>query len=356
MKKTKMKIKILMAGSLVLASGWLLVRAQAQNKSSVVKLDPALDRVISTGARVEKVAGGFEFVEGPVWVQQGSESHLLFSDIPANVIDRLSVDGKVSVYLHPSGFTGTDASGVGAKFSNGHQSYYLVGSNGITLDRQGRVVFCAHGDRAIVRLEPSGKRTVLAERYEGKRLNSPNDLVYKRDGSLYFTDPTAGLRLGDRDPKKELPFDGVFLLKGGTLRLLVKDLVRPNGLAFSPDERHLYIDDTVKKIVMRYDVRPDDGIANGHVFVDMNADKAPGNPDGMKVDTRGNVYCSGPGGIWIISPEGKHLGTILTPEVVANMAFGGADGRTLYITARTSVYRIRVKVPGIMPPKFPAAR
>jgi gluconolactonase len=342
--------------SLILAAGLGAARAQAPAGSSVVKLDAALDRIVPAGARLEKVAGGFTFVEGPVWVRKGPRAYLLFSDIPANVIDRWTPDGKTSVYLQPSGFTGTDATDVGAEYDTGNGKHYLLGSNAVTLDPQGRVVFCAHGDRAIVRLEPDGKRTILADRYEGKRLNSPNDLVYKKDGALYFTDPSAGLRRGDNDPRKELPFQGVFLLKDGKLRLLVGDLIRPNGIAFSPDEKYLYVDDTVKKIVMRYQVQPDDGVANGQVFVDMNPDKAPGNPDGMKVDTRGNLYSTGPGGVWVISPRGKHLGTILTPEVASNLAFGDAGGSSLYVTARSSLYRIRLKVPGIMLPKFSASR
>ena len=193
------------------------------------------------------------------------------------------------------------------------------------------------------------KRTVLASRYEGKRLNSPNDLVYKSDGSLYFTDPSAGLRERDKDPKKELPFNGVYLLKDGKLQLLIKDMQVPNGLAFSPDEKHFYVNDSAKKIIMRYDVLPDDTIANGQLFIDMNSDNAPGVPDGMKVDRKGNVYSTGPGGFWIMSPEGKHLGTISFQELPANLAFGNADARTLYLTARTGLYRIRLKIPGVRP-------
>jgi gluconolactonase len=189
----------------------------------------------------------------------------------------------------------------------------------------------------------------LAGQYEGKRLNSPNDLVYKSDGSLYFTDPPAGLRDGDKDPKKELPFNGVYLLKGGQLQLLIKDMVLPNGVALSPDEKYLYVNDTVKKIIMRYEVQKDDTITHGQVIVDMNSDKAPGAPDGMKVDEKGNIYCTGPGGFWIISPDGNHLGTILTSELPANLAFGGEDGKTLYLTARTGLYRIRLNIPGIRP-------
>jgi len=217
------------------------------------------------------------------------------------------------------------------------------------MDPQGRVVYCAHGDRQVVRLESDGKRTVLASQYEGKRLNSPNDLVFKSDGALYFTDPPAGLRDGDKDPKKELPFNGVYLLKDGQLRLLYKDMALPNGIAFTPDEKYLYVNDSVKKTILRFEVKPDDTLGEPQLVIDMTSDKAPGGPDGMKVDQNGNIYCTGPGGFWIISPDGKHLGTVLTTELPANLAFGEADGKTLYLTARTGLYRIHLKIAGIQP-------
>ena len=175
------------------------------------------------------------------------------------------------------------------------------------------------------------------------------DVVLKSDGSVYFTDIPAGLRGGDDDPKKELPFNGVFLLKCGRVQLMTKEMSRPNGLAFTPDEKHLYIADSAKRTIVRYDVKPDDTIANGQVFVDMSTDRAPGNPDGMKVDQKGNVYGTGAGGVWIVSPEGKHLGTLVLPERPANLAFGAADGKALYLTASTGIYRIRLKIAGIRP-------
>jgi gluconolactonase len=334
--------------SLMVAAALPLTKIQAQGANDVVRLDPGLDDIISADAKVEKLAGNFGFVEGPVWVRQG-KGYLLFSDIPANVIDKWSPDGTVSVFLKPSGFTGTDPSDVGGQSNNGHEAVILLGSNGVTLDRQGRVTFDAHGDRAVVRLEKTGKRTILADRFEGKRLNSPNDLVYKSDGALYFTDPPFGLRKRDDDPKKELPFNGFYLFKDGKLQLLDKTFKGPNGLAFSPDEKYLYVNDSARKLIMRYEVQPDDTIANGRPFIDMNSDNAPGVPDGMKVDQKGNVYCTGPGGFWIMSPEGKHLGTVKMPELPANLAFGDADGKTLYLTARTGLYRIHLKVPGIRP-------
>ena len=198
-------------------------------------------------------------------------------------------------------------------------------------------------------LKRDGERTVLVDRYEGKRLNSPNDLVYKSDGSLYFTDPTSGLRLKDDDPNRELSFSGLFLLKEGKLHLVYQDFAHPNGLALSPDEKHFYLNDSGKKIIMRFDVQPDDTMANGQLFIDMSGDQAVGGPDGMKVDKNGNVYCTGPGGLWIMSPDGKHLGTVLTPQRLTNLTFGDADGKTLYMTDRTALFRIRLNVEGIRP-------
>lgn len=323
--------------------------ATAQENRAVVRLDPALDAIVARDARVERVATGFGFTEGPVWVRRGG--FLIFSDIPANVIHRLNpADGVVSVFLDKTGFTGADATDVGGEQTNAKgERIYLIGSNGVTVDPQGRVAFNAMGDRQVVRVEPDGRRTVLASRFEGKRLNSTNDLVFKRNGSLYFTDPPSGLRRRNEDPKKELPFNGVFLLKDGTLQLLAKDLVNPNGIALSPDEKVLYVNSSADRKIFRFDVRPDDTIANGRLLVDMGAEKEPGVPDGMKVDERGNLYSTGAGGIWVISPAGTHLGTLVFPEQPANLAFGDADGRSLYVTARSSVYRIRFNVPGVRP-------
>lgn len=335
---------------LLLLSGSALVLVRAQSWNFVARINPALDEIVPYEAKVEKVAGNFGFLEGPVWVRKGG--YLLFSDIPANVIYKWSPGaGQLSVFLPYSGFTGKDDSGAGMQLNNGHGMVTLLGSNAVTVDLQGRVVYCAHGDRQIVRVEPDGRRTVLASEFEGKRLNSPNDLVYKSDGALYFSDPAAGLRNLNDDPKKELPFTGLFLLKDGKLQLLSKDL-RPNGLAFTPDEKFIYLVDGSggKKAIARYEVKPDDTISNGELWVDMTSDKAPGGPDGMKVDQKGNLYSTGPGGVWIMSPDGHHLGTILTPELPANLAFGDPDGKTLYLTARTGLYRIRLKIPGIMPP------
>ena len=344
MKKQMRAVFIILAAFLAMGA-----QARAQNFGEVVQLDPAADAIIPADARVEKLAGGFGFLEGPVWIHAKGQGYLLFSDIPANVIRKWDPKNGVSVFLEKSGFTGTDASDVGGQSNNGFGMVTLIGSNGITLDRQGRIVFCQHGDRQISRLEKNGKRTVLVSRYEGKRLNSPNDLVYKSDGTLYFTDPPAGLRLQDKDPKRELPFNGVYRLAKGKLTLLSKDFTRPNGIALSPDEKYLYVNDTTKKIIMRFALQPDGGIANGEIITDMNSDTRPGVPDGMKVDQKGNIYCTGPGGFWIMSPEGKHLATVNMKELPANLAWGDADGKTLYLTARTGLYRIRLNIPGVRP-------
>ena len=335
---------------LVTALGLVVATDLSQSRGSVIRLDPALDEIVSAQADVEQIADGFGIASGPVWIRDKRGGYLLFSDLIANAIDKWTPDGKVSVFLKPSGFTGTDAAsvGVGGEPNNGVTKGSIIGSNGLTLDQQGRIVFCAQGDRNIVRLERNGKRTILADRYDGKRFNSPNELVYKSDGSLYFTDPTSGLHLRDNAPKRELLFNGIYLLRRGKVQLLSKDFPLPNGLAFSPDEKYLYVNDTKKKAITRFDVQSDDTISNGQLFVDMNNDKEDSG-HGMKVDKKGNVYCAGPGGLWIMSPDGKHLGTILTPERLTEPAFGDADGKTLYMTGITALFRVRLKVEGIHP-------
>ncbi len=305
--------------------------AQNPDVGKIQRTDPALDKLIPPAAKIEKLAGGFQFIEGPIWVKDGG-GHLLFSDIPANAILKWTPDGKVTTFRKPV-FPGTFPSG------------QFVGSNGLILDAQGRLVSCEHGNRRMARTEKDGSITVLADRFEGHRLNSPNDAVYKRNGDLYFTDPPYGFAKQDDDPAKELKFNGVYrLTKAGKLELLVKDLTRPNGLGFSPDEKKLYIanSDAARKIWMVYDVKADGALANGRVFYDVTKEQADGVPDGLKLDRRGNLYGTGPGGIWVISPDGKHLGTIQPPETPANCNWGDADGKSLYMTARTGLYRIKL--------------
>ena len=336
-------------GSSNLPSSETAAPSQAPDAGRIIRLDPALDDIVTADATIETLAGGMRFTEGPVWMPQGG--YLLFSDLGHNVINKWDPrDGRVTVFLDRSGFTGTAPEGLGSERTDERGLVYNnIGSNGITLDAQGRLVFCAHGDRQIVRLEPDGRRTVLARDFEGKRFNSPNDLVYRSDGSLYFTDPTAGLTESDQSPLRELSFAGVFLLKDGNVRVVHQDLTRPNGLALSPDETVLYVNDSRRRTITQFDVRPDGTLANGRLLIDMNAETAMGGPDGIKVDEGGNIYSSGPGGLWIMSPSGKHLGTIVFPEQPANLAFGDADGQTLYVTARGGLYRIRLNIPGVRP-------
>ena len=311
--------------------------------AGVMRLDPALDAVVAPDATVEMLQTNvYGIAEGPVWIRDGGAGHLLFSDIAANVIYQWTPDNQVSVFLKDSGYTGDIAqvSLQGYISRSGPLFVYTFGSDGITLDREGRVIFCAQGDRAIIRLEKDGTRTVLADRYEGKRLNRPNDLVVKSDDTVYFTD------VHPNTPSMELPYGGVFMVKDGRIQLLTDDFL-PNGLAFSPDEKLLYINGNGG--IRRYEVRADGTVQNGRVFIDMSGDKTIGGPDGMKVDVNGNVYCTGPGGIWIIAPDGKHIGTIQLTDPATNLTFGDADYKTLYITDRRSLARIRLKTRGIAP-------
>jgi gluconolactonase len=268
-------------------------------------------------APVEKLAGDFQFTEGPVWI--AAKKELLFSDIPAKRIVRLK-DGKFDTFRDPSG-----------------------NANGNTLDKQGRLVTCEHGNRRVSRTEADGTITVLANRYEGRRLNSPNDDVVGSDGAIYFTDPPFGVRRDER----ELDFQGVFRISpdGKTLTLLVKDFVKPNGLAFTPDEKRLYINDTDRAQIRAFDVAADGTLTNGRVFADRTS-----GADGMKVDTAGNVYCATRTGVMVFDRTGQFLGTFATPDQPTNLAFGDADWKTLYITARPSLYRVRLTVPGLKVP------
>lgn len=266
-------------------------------------------------SELERLATGFKFTEGPVWHPGG---YLIFSDIPADTIYSLKGPAP-EVFRRPSG-----------------------NSNGLTFDIEGRLVACEHGNRRVSLTHDDGEVASLASHYQGKRLNSPNDVVVKSDGSVYFTDPPYGVRPDER----ELDFQGVYRIGSDRqLVLLVDDFVKPNGLAFSPDEKVLYVNDTEKGWIRAFDVREDGLLENDRVFARLEGPGA-GRPDGMKVDVEGNVYCTGPGGVWVLDSAGKHLETIQTPEAAANLAFGGEDGCTLYITARTSVYSVEVTYPG----------
>ena len=305
--------------------------------ADVLRADARIDRIVPRDARIEKIGDGFSFVEGPVWLPEGL---LLFSDPNDNRIYRWSPDLGTSVFRTKSGYSGTDIA-----------EYGQPGSNGLTLDPSGLLTIAEHGNRRITRLEKNGAITVIADRYDGKRLNSPNDLVYKSDGSLYFTDPFFGLPKLEQDRRREQPHAGIYRVVKGDVQLLSTELKGPNGIAFSPDERVLYAAnwDERKKVVMRWDVDRDGSIANGRIFFDMTAARGEEALDGLKVDREGNVYVSGPGGVWILSPDGQHLGTLRAPELPANFAWGDGDGRTLYLTARTGLYRIRLNIPGTRP-------
>lgn len=278
---------------------------------------PNLEHILG-GAQVEKIASGFQFTEGPLWIPDG---YLLFSDIPADTIFKHVPGSGHEVFLKPSGH-----------------------SNGLTLDRQGRLLICEH-DRRVIRLEKDGTKTVLAEFYEGKRLNSPNDIVVKTDGAIYFTDPPYGLP--DRTEGKELDYCGVYMIgTDGSIALLEDSIRLPNGLAFSPDEKTLYVDDSGSATVYAFDVKEDGMLANKRVFAELASTEGKGAADGMKVDVDGNLFSTGPGGISVIDPSGNRYGIIGCPEVPSNLAWGDSDYKTLYITARTGVYRVRVKTGG----------
>lgn len=300
----------------------------------IFTIDPALQSVISPDTKVEKLADGFSFTEGPVWHPDG---FLLFSDPNTNTIYRYDpISHNVSVYMSHSGYTGPDIG-----------RYGQPGSNGLAIDKEGRLIVDQHGNRRVIRHEKKGPVTILADKIDGKRLNSPNDLVVKSDGSIYFTDPPYGLPGFFNDPGKELDYSGVFLIKNGKLQVVSKDLGGPNGLAFSPDEKYLYVtnwdirDIHHTKTLWRYEVQPDGSLKNGIVFFDWNLTEDEEALDGMKVDKLGNLFVSAPGGVWIVSPAGKLLGKIVTPERPANMAWG-EDGKTLFLTANTSLYKLRV--------------
>ena len=304
----------------------------APGAGAILRVDPRLDALVPADARIEKLADGFVFTEGPVWIQ--SESRLLFSDVRANAIYQWTEAEGASAFIDPV-FEGD---------VTGRRS---VSSNGLTLDAEGRLIICEHGNRLISRLEADGTRTTLVDNYQGGRLNSPNDAVYSTDGWLYFTDPPYGLEGLEESPMRELDFNGIYRLSpDGELELLFADQTRPNGIALSPDERTLYVanSDADDKVWYAYDLG-EDGLSNQRVFYDVNDQTAPGAADGMTVDLAGHIFATGPGGVWIFAPDGTHLGTIQLDEVVANAAWGD-DGRTLYMTASTGLYRIRLTTEG----------
>ncbi len=309
--------KISLILSLTLLSLGELTVEVPENIFSQVYADSQLSEIMNHQATLEKIADGFKFVEGPVWHPDG---YLLFSDIPENTIYKWQPNQEVKVFRRPSG-----------------------NANGNTLDLQGRLTTAEHSNRRVSRTDKDGKIETLVQEYQGKRLNSPNDLVVKYDGSIYFTDPPYGIK----SEQEELGFYGVYrLTPDGTLTLLVDDFVRPNGIAFSPDEKQLYVNDSQEGHIRVFDVKADGTLTNGRMFAEQKDASKKGVPDGMKVDSQGNVYSTGPGGVWIFSETGEVLGQIETPETAANLAWGDSDYKTLYITASTGLYRIRLKISG----------
>jgi gluconolactonase len=281
---------------------------------------PQFSKLIAPDAKLETIASGFGFTEGPMW---DSKNFLYVSDEEQNKIFRVYPDGHKEELIS------------------------LGDPDGNTFDRELHVLDCASVLRAIIRITPDGKYAVLADRFEGKRFNSPNDVVLGPDGAIYFTDPTLDLPKGEA---QEIPFQGVYRVnEKGEVRLLTKDLTQPNGLAFSPDGKHFYVDDTAKRTIQVYDFLPDGTLANGRLFGDENGNKGEGVPDGIKVDESGNLFVTGPKGLWVWDPQGHHLGTIVLPEQPANLTWGDADYHTLYITATHSVYRLRTLAHGFVP-------
>lgn len=314
------------------------VNASWKDIGKIYVLDESLNTIIPPGAKIEKVADGFSFTEGPVWHPDG---YLLFSDPNTNTIYRYNPQNhNVTVYMSHSGYTGPDIG-----------EYGQPGSNGLTIDKEGRLIIDQHGNRRVIRIEKKGPVTVLADRIDGKKFNSPNDIVYKSDGTVYFTDPPYGLPAFFDDKRKELGYSGVFMIRDGKVQVVSKDLGGPNGIAFSPDEKYLYVtnwdirDIHHTKTLWRYEVNTDGTLKSGKIFFDWNFTEDEEALDGIKVDKQGNLFVSAPGGVWILSANGKLLGKIVTPERPANMAWGD-DGKTLYLTAHSSLYKIRVNTGG----------
>ncbi|AFZ35056.1 Gluconolactonase [Stanieria cyanosphaera PCC 7437] len=285
-------------------------------------MNQSLVQIIPNHSQVEQIATGFQFTEGPLWHPEG---YLLFSDIPANTIYQWQPNSKAKIFRRPSGK-----------------------ANGNTFDLKGRLISAEHENRRVSRTETDGKIVTLVDNYQGKKLNSPNDLIVKSDGSIYFTDPPYGIQ----PIQEELGFYGVYRLSPeGQLTLLVDDFTRPNGIALSPDQTKLYVNDSEVGHIRVFDLQSDGSLTNGRVFAQLKDPNQEGVPDGMKVDTQGNVYSTGPGGVWIFSSEGELLEVISVPEVTTNLAWGGQNNQTLYITANTSVYRIRLQIPGLLKTK-----
>jgi len=304
----------------------------------VVRRDPRFDDLVPRGAALEKVAGGFGWADGPVW--DAARGSLLVSDIPKNSVYEWRDGHGLHLFMHPSGYTGA------ARFAGREP-----GSHGLAFDADKRLVLCEHGDRRIARLEADGRKTTLADHYEGKRLNSPNDLVFAANGDLYFTDPPFGLPKGFEDPQRELAWSGVYrLTPGGRLTLLTRELKAPNGIVLSPSGRTLYVSNSDRNhpVWVAYDLEPDGALGGGRIFFDAGAwtRTKKGTPDGMKADAAGNLFAAGPGGVHVFAPDGVHLGSLELDVPASNVAWGG-DGSTLYVTASSAIYRIGLTTRGL---------
>lgn len=311
------------------------VADEAKTIGSVERIDTSLDDLIDPSATLEVLSEGYEWSEGPVWVD--SEKMLLFSDVPMNTVYKWTEENGTEVYLKPSGYTGESSSNSAEE-----------GSNGLALDGKGKLVLCQHGDRRLAAMDaplnaPQAIFTTLADQYDGKKFNSPNDVAIRRNGDYFFTDPPYGL---PKNLNQEIPFQGVYKLSEGTVTLLVDSLTRPNGLAFSPDEKTLVIanSDPAKAIWYAFELTPDDSLVNGRIFYDATAaaKTEPGLPDGLKIDRQGNIFATGPGGVWIFNKDGKLLGKIKVPVPTANCAFS-ADEKTLFLTADNYLLRLKMR-------------
>lgn len=337
------RIGVAAAAALLLAgvaapAGAQATQPDAGTLGAIDRNDPRFDKLIPPGAKIEKLAEGYDWSEGAAWDRK--DRSVVFSDVPRNHALRWREgDRAASVFLDPSGYTGTTKRGG------------EPGSNGLLFDPENRLVLCQHGDRRVARLEADGKFTTLADKFEGKRFNSPNDAVYHSDGSLFFTDPSYGLEGGNKSPLKEIPHNGVYRrAKDGTVTLVTKELSFPNGIGLSPDEKTLYVanSDSERAIWMAFPLKPDGTVGPGRVFFDATrgVKTLKGLPDGLKVDKAGNVFATGPGGVLVFDPDGTHLGTLATGEANGNVAFGGEDGSTLFICADMYLARVRTTTKG----------
>jgi gluconolactonase len=308
----------------------------------VIKLDPELDQYIPTDAKIEVVASGFDWSEGPVWIPDSNSKNggfLVFSDVPKNVVYKWEYGIGITEYLKPSGYTGL------SDYSKEQ------GSNGLTLDNKGQMISCEHGDRRVSVLTPGGGKRTLTDNYDGKRFNSPNDCCVDKKGNVYFTDPIYGLPKGEKDPLRELDYCGVFVYKtDGTTALVTKEFERPNGVALSPDNKTLYVAQShaPAAIIKAFPLNDDGTVGTGRVVADLSEHmgKLPGSPDGLRVDAQGTIFTSGPGGVWVIKPDGKILGRLSIGEAIGNCTFGNKDGTYLYITADMYLCRIKTLTKG----------